>query len=167
MKEQNCNDCENFKVKGETYDYWNRRYFYGECGLTGEYKTTLTPCIKKYTDQHRWCIDEYIQYDRSDFCKRYNHDCENCFSKEFWEEIIAPDEVDKHFVNIEGNTTINTLHTVYYICKPDKRGGFDNAKFNVQLDNGEFLEDIGLWCNGSAPNQQVINALKKGRFIKK
>ena len=165
-KNYNCNDCENFKVKGEQYNHWNQRYFYGECMVCGEYKTTLTPCIKKYTDNQRWCSDEYIQLNQGDFCRRYHHDCDNCFSKKFWEELVAEDEVEKHFVNTENYMEYPNIHQVYYICNPGEEGGFYGDRFNVKLDNGEYLENRGLWGNGFSPNKEIVDKLKKGKFIR-
>lgn len=166
VKNCNCMECENFKVDGELYNHWNQRYFHGECIVCGEYKTTLTPCIKEYTDNKRWCHDESIQLDQSSFCTRYHYDCENCFKKKFWEEIIAEDEIEKHFVNSENYMEYPNIHQVYFICKPGMDGGFCNARFNVELDNGEFLENRGLWGNGFCPNKEVFDKLKKGKFIK-
>ena len=167
MRKNNCNciDCVNFKLEGKNENHWGYEYSYGECKLCG-YKTTLTPCIKEYADNKRWCHDESIQLDQSGFCTRYDYDCENCFKKEFWEEIIAEDEIEKHFVNCENYMEYPNVHQVYFICEPGVEGGFYNSSFNVELDDGEFLENRGLWGNGFCPNKEVFDKLKKGKFIK-
>ena len=161
-----CNDCENFKLQGEAEDHWHKSFCYGTCGLTGEYKTTFTPCIKEYKNHKRWCHDEKIQLDHADFCKRYNHDCENCFCKEFFEEIIDEDEIDNHFVNSESFMEYPNIHQIYCIAASPRQGGFGNAVFNVELDTGEILYDIGLWGNGFSPNQEITEKLRKGKFIR-
>ena len=160
-----CNTCENFKKWGSEVNHWHKHYNYGVCEKYGEYKTDLTPCIDMYVDCKRWCIDESIQLDNG-FCERYNYDCEKCFSKKFWEELTDEKEIDNHFVNSESYMEYPNIYQVYYISPEGKEGGFYNAKFNVELDDGTVLENVGLWGNGFAPNKEIVSKLKKGTFIK-
>lgn len=162
----NCRECNNFKFEGEGETHHHKKFAYGICELTGEYKTDLTPCTYEYKNSKRWCHDESIQLDQSIFCRIYHYDCDKCFNKEFWEEIVDENEKDKHFVNIENFMEYPNIHQIYFICEPGQKGGFGNSRFYVELDNGEFLENRGLWGNGFSPNKEIIDKLMKGKFIR-
>ena len=97
--------------------------------------------------------------------RKYEHDCEekncnDCFTKKFWESIIAEKEV--HFVNEKMNS--RGLYDVHYLQTDlEKEGGYYDSLYRVELANGTTYEKVKLWGNGDAPNQRVIDELGFGK----
>ena len=63
---------------------------------------------------------------------------ERCFYEEFWSEVV--EQIDKHFLMND---------SAYYFTKGE--GGFYDRRFNIKLDDGRVLKDIGLWHRGEVP----------------
>ena len=77
--------------------------------------------------------------------------CKNCFEDVFWAETLSSPNV----VIIEGAA---------YTITPANSGGFGRRKFTIQKENGELVEDTGLWYNGKVPAHH--NAKDNAKFIK-
>ena len=63
---------------------------------------------------------------------------ERCFYEEFWSEVVG--ERENHFI-MDGNA--------YYFT--DGEGGFYGRRFDIVLEDGRVLNDVGLWHRGEVP----------------
>ena len=63
---------------------------------------------------------------------------ERCSSEEFWSDVVQ--NIEKHFI-YKGNA--------YYFTKGE--GGFCGTRYTITFDDGEILEDMGLWHRGEVP----------------
>lgn len=63
---------------------------------------------------------------------------ERCFYEEFWSEVSI--DLNRHF--------IMNNHAYSFT---DGEGGFYGRRFNIELEDGRVLEDIGLWHRGEVP----------------
>lgn len=66
------------------------------------------------------------------------NDQERCHHEQFWAEVVQ--EKNIHFVK-NGN--------VYAFTKGE--GGFCGARYNVLFEDGEILNNVGLWHRGDVP----------------
>ena len=73
---------------------------------------------------------------------------ERCFFEEFWSEV--DEEMEHHFI-MDGNA--------YFFTKGE--GGFYGQRFNIKLEDGRFLEDVGLWHRGEVP-ESIKHLFVKG-----
>lgn len=75
-----------------------------------------------------------------------------CFGEQFWSEVYEEREV--HFVEDDNCVCSFTFG----------EGGFGNSRYIVKLENGETLEDVGLWHRGKLP-VNLDNVIQKGERI--
>ena len=91
---------------------------------------------------------KYIEKDPDDCCYK---NCENCFTKEFWENVLC--EADRHILYLNKSG----YYDVYSVASIGE-GGFYNTKFRITFKNGD-TKDCGLWHRGRCPN--VVNFSRK------
>lgn len=77
---------------------------------------------------------------------------ERCFGEEFWSEVYS--EKDRHFVNEKGNVLSFTFG----------EGGFGNRRYNLRLEDGTELFDVGLWHRGTLP-KNLEDEIQKGSLF--
>ena len=75
-----------------------------------------------------------------------------CFGEQFWSEVY--EEKERHFVEDDNCVCSFTFG----------EGGFGNSRYTVKLENGEVLEDVGLWHRGSLP-KNLEGIIQKGERI--
>lgn len=75
-----------------------------------------------------------------------------CFGEQFWSEVL--EESERHFVESDGCVCSYTFG----------EGGFGNQRYTIKLENGEILEDVGLWHRGSLP-KNLENVIQKGERL--
>ena len=75
-----------------------------------------------------------------------------CFGEEFWSEVL--EESERHFVESDGCV-------LYYTFG---EGGFGNQRYTIKLENGEILENVGLWHCGSLP-KNLEGVIQKGERL--
>lgn len=75
-----------------------------------------------------------------------------CFGEEFWSEVV--EESERHFVEDDNCVCSFTFG----------EGGFGNSRYTIKLENGETLEDVGLWHRGSLP-KNLIGVIQKGERL--
>lgn len=75
-----------------------------------------------------------------------------CFGEQFWSEVL--EESERHFVESDGCVCSYTFG----------EGGFGNQRYTIKLENGEILEDVGLWHRGSLP-KNLEGVIQKGERI--
>ena len=63
---------------------------------------------------------------------------ERCSTEEFWSDVVQ--NIDSHFIE-NGNA--------YFFTEGE--GGFCGARFNIEFEDGEVLEDMGCWHRGEVP----------------
>ena len=73
---------------------------------------------------------------------------ERCFFEEFWSEV--DEEMEHHFI-MDGNA--------YFFTKGE--GCFYGQRFNIKLEDGRVLEDVGLWHRGEVP-ESIKHLFVKG-----
>lgn len=93
-----------------------------------------------------YCDKKYLkyleEYEPDDSCHK---NCENCFTKEFWEEDVLC-EADRHIIHWNKKGYYNIYSVV-----PVDEGGFYGTKFRITYKNGYTME-CGLWYRGVCPN---------------
>lgn len=75
-----------------------------------------------------------------------------CFGEEFWSEVL--EESERHFVEDDGCVCSFTFG----------EGGFGNQRYTIKFENGEVLEDVGLWHCGSLP-KNLEGVIQKGERV--
>ena len=75
-----------------------------------------------------------------------------CFGEQFWSEVYEEREV--HFVEDDNCVCSYTFG----------EGGFGNQRYTIKLENGEVLEDVGLWHCGSLP-KNLEGVIQKGERL--
>lgn len=75
-----------------------------------------------------------------------------CFGEQFWSEVV--EEKERHFVEDDNCVCSYTFG----------KGGFGNSRYTVKLENGETLEDVGLWHRGSLP-KNLEGVIQKGERL--
>lgn len=170
-----CHYCENFTYKRGKYGYLQPRFILpnGEEGLLGECEkhnktvTTHSKSCKDYKyafkDPEPYCSKEHIIKDcaLNDNCKRADYDCSKCFTKDFWENDVLRRR-EKHVIGnkwSDGQIGVDSFTT--------GEGGYYNARFDIHFDDGEILEDVGLWSRGRVPNKRVYKLIRHGEIIRR
>jgi hypothetical protein len=171
-----CWFCRNFKLKFSPWDYSGHRVIFtnedGETGLQGtclrtsEKTTSLDIACEHYDYAYatqRFCSDLAIFNDAAvnDDCRGADFNCDNCFTKEFWEEVL--EEKDKHFKGDKPHDQMG-LYSVYSFVPSGVEGGFGGDRFNIQLDTGETFTDVGLWHRGFCPNDEIVKQFRTGQI---
>lgn len=77
---------------------------------------------------------------------------ERCFYEQFWAEVV--EAMERHFIMNDN---------AYSFTKGE--GGFGGRRFNIVLEDGRVLEDIGLWHRGEVP-EPIRHLFVRGEYRK-
>ena len=172
-QELSCMYCEHFKFARGKYHYLKNSFtitrtkekgLWGECELHNKTVTTHSKTCNDYKYAYKngetYCTKEHIIKDCAvnDNCHRAKHNCDECFTKEFWEEVIS--EKDSHVIGMEWSD--GQVGVDYYTTGD---GGYYDRRFSIEFEDGEILNNVGLWSRGRCPNKKVYNAIRHGKII--
>ena len=170
--EQSCMYCKHFKFARTKYHYLKsftiirtkEKGLWGECELHQDKKVTThsKTCdnFKYAYNGDAYCTKEHIIKDCSinDNCHRAKHNCDDCFTKEFWENDVLK-EKDNHVIGMEWSD--GQVGVDYYTTGT---GGYYDRRFRIEFEDGEILDNVGLWSRGRCPNKKVYNAIRHGKI---
>ena len=171
-EEDSCHYCKNFTYARGQYGYLEKSFtlpgdITGLFGVCEKHDRTVTTHSQKCTDYEYaytskpYCTKEHIIKDcaLNDNCRRADFDCDNCHTKNFWENDVLARR-DQHVV---GQCWSDGQVGVDYFTKGE--GGYYNRRYDLHFDDGEIMEDMGLWSRGRAPNERVIKLIRHAKIV--
>jgi len=170
--EDSCHYCKNFTYARGQYGYLEKPFtlpgditgLFGVCEKHNKTVTTHSQKCEDYTyafkDETPYCTKEHIIKDcaLNDNCRRADFNCDECHTKKFWEEVIA--NKDHHVIGSQwsdGQIGVDSF--------THGEGGYYNRRFDIHFEDGEILENMGMWSRGRVPNKRVYNSIRHAKII--
>lgn len=174
--EDNCHFCEHFHYsRNKLPAFPSVKPFFkllngcvtgrlGHCDKHDKHVTTLSEQCSDYKyafKTERYCSKEHIIHDCAvnDDCRRADFDCDKCFTKEHWENDVLK-RIDEHVI---GTVWSDGQQGVDYYTHGE--GGYYDRRFDLHFEDGEIIEDVGLWSRGRVPNERVSKKLRHAQII--
>lgn len=174
-KEENCHYCRNFTYARDKYHSLQSLFILkgGETGLFGKclkHNRKVTTHSERCADYEYafknaepYCSKEHLIHDcaLNDDCRRYDFDCDNCFTKEHWEEDVLQ-RLDEHVIDPNSKWSDGQIGVD---CYTKGEGGYCDRRFDLHFEDGEIIEDVGLWNRGRCPNRRVFDKIRHAKII--
>ncbi|MBQ2653318.1 MAG: hypothetical protein IJF83_07175 [Methanobrevibacter sp.] len=171
-EDDSCHYCKNFTYDRSNYGYLQhielrREQSVGLLGTCTKHNRTVTTHSQKCDDYEYaytgepYCTKEHIIKDcaLNDNCRRADFNCDECHTKKFWENDVLANR-ERHVVGqqwSDGQVGVDSF--------TKGEGGYYNRRFDLHFEDGEVMEDMGLWSRGRAPNERVIKLIRHAKIV--
>ena len=171
-EKDSCHYCKNFTYARGRYHYLEKPFtlpgdITGLWGVCEKHNRTVTTHSQKCDDyEYAYTGEPYCTKDHNikdcalnDNSRRADFNCDECHTKKFWENDVLANR-ERHVVGqqwSDGQVGVDSF--------TKGEGGYYNRRFDLHFEDGEVMEDMGLWSRGRAPNERVIKLIRHAKIV--